>query len=299
MIIFLAFNYLSDTNQFYGRMHAYCQELSKGRTAKLWIQYMDMVELLRQFIRAERTGNWQLHLSTLQKMLPFFAASGHNLYAKSAHIYLTNMYDLPTTNNQLYQHFMKGLHVIRRSDRFWAGLSTDLVIEQSFMRSLKSVGGLTRGRGLTEIQRSIWTLSRPSTSELNAAMQKLCGTQFETSEQHKESTPSMQKRDEKDTVTVTDFLKERNPIKGGEQLRSISSGVISKDGNPDKAKEIGEAIVSKLPGLKVNEVTFRRKDTVHQLNDKVGMRIDGDHFSRCSSFFSTSCLCCKKNLRRT
>jgi len=89
------------------RMHVYCQQLSKGRTAKLWIQYMDMVELLRQFIRAERTGNWQLDLSTLQKILPISAAYGHNLYATSANIYLKNMYDLLTTNNHPYQHFMK------------------------------------------------------------------------------------------------------------------------------------------------------------------------------------------------
>ena len=34
--------------------------------------------------------------------------------------------------------FMSGLHVIRRSDRYWAGLSSDLVIEQEFMRAMKS-----------------------------------------------------------------------------------------------------------------------------------------------------------------
>ena len=38
-----------------------------------------------------------------------------------------------------------GLHTIRRSDRFWAGLLKDLIIEQVMMRSLKSRGGLTRG----------------------------------------------------------------------------------------------------------------------------------------------------------
>ena len=43
----------------------------------------------------------------------------------------------------------QGYHVVLRSDAFWAGLSTDLVIEQELMRSVKSVGGLTRGRGMT------------------------------------------------------------------------------------------------------------------------------------------------------
>ena len=41
----------------------------KSRTAKLWLQYMDYVEIMRQYIRAARTGDWNLHLFTLQKML--------------------------------------------------------------------------------------------------------------------------------------------------------------------------------------------------------------------------------------
>ena len=45
---------------------------------------------------------------------------------------------------------MSGLHVVRRSDRFWAGLSPDLVIQQALMHSLKTSGILTRGRGMTE-----------------------------------------------------------------------------------------------------------------------------------------------------
>ena len=109
-------------------------------------------------------------------MLPYFSASGHNLYAKSAHLYLSTMHKLPETHNQLYKHFMDGYHVVRRSDRYWAGLSTDLVIEQTLMRSLKSVGGLTRGSGMTDMQRAIWILSRPATSEVNEAMQMFCGT---------------------------------------------------------------------------------------------------------------------------
>jgi hypothetical protein len=40
--------------------------LKPYRTAKLWLQYMDMVDLLKTFIKAERTGNWNLHLETMK-----------------------------------------------------------------------------------------------------------------------------------------------------------------------------------------------------------------------------------------
>ena len=53
------------------------------------------------------------------------------------------MTELQKTNPEVYHHFTMGNHVVRRTEKFWAGLSTDLVIEQVLMRSIKSVGGMT------------------------------------------------------------------------------------------------------------------------------------------------------------
>ena len=129
------------------------------RTAQLWLQYMDMIDILRNFIKAERTGNWRLHLQCVQDMLPYFATSGHRLYAKSAYVYLQMMTALPETHPDVHKKFEEGFHVVRRSNRYWAGLSTDLIIEQVLMRSVKTHGGLTRGKGFTETQRLVWVLS--------------------------------------------------------------------------------------------------------------------------------------------
>ena len=52
--------------------------MQNQRTAVLWIQDMHMVDILRAFIRAERTGNWKLHLHAVHDMLPYFSAAGHN-----------------------------------------------------------------------------------------------------------------------------------------------------------------------------------------------------------------------------
>ena len=49
-----------------------------NRTANLWSQYMAMVDILKKFVRAERTGNFNLHLEAIKDMLPYFAAAGHN-----------------------------------------------------------------------------------------------------------------------------------------------------------------------------------------------------------------------------
>lgn len=70
---------------------------------------------------------------------------------------------LQKTYPKLYEYFIKWFHVVRRIDIYWAGLSTDLVIEQVLMQSLKSAGELTRCRGMTEIQIAVLVLSRPAT----------------------------------------------------------------------------------------------------------------------------------------
>lgn len=50
-----------------------------------------MVNILRKLRRAKWTGNWALHLEAISEMLPFMAASGHNLYKKLSRIYLQQM----------------------------------------------------------------------------------------------------------------------------------------------------------------------------------------------------------------
>ena len=64
-----------------------------------------MIDILLSFIKAERTGNWTLHLQALSDMLPYFAASGHNLYAKTVYLYLQFMSELESTHPSAYVHF--------------------------------------------------------------------------------------------------------------------------------------------------------------------------------------------------
>ena len=88
----------------------------RSPTARLWIQYVEYVETLKIFIRAERIGDWNLHLIAVGKMLNLFAATGHNNYAKSARLYLQLMMQLPSDHPWLYQCFIqKGYYTIHTS----------------------------------------------------------------------------------------------------------------------------------------------------------------------------------------
>ncbi len=65
--------------------------------------------------------------------------------------------------------------MVRRSNHYWAGLSTDLIIEQVLMRSRKTSGGLTIRTGMTETQRNVWLLSLSSHEHVDEVMQELFG----------------------------------------------------------------------------------------------------------------------------
>ena len=239
---------------------------------------MEMVDTLKLFIKAERTGNWMLHLKALHGMLLYFAATGHTLYTKSAYICWQQMQDLPNTHPQVNRSFLNGLHVMRRSDRFWAGLSTDLIIEQVLMRSVKTTGLPTRGRGRSETQCLVWLMSMPACAGINNSMQNLTGTNFLTSGQHKDTTNARPERNKQDTNTIIHYLSKRSPFDSESSLRNIATGVIADDRvNCDKSQAEEKKILDSLTGKNAHEYTFHKKDQVVSLACKTAVRLnDGD-----------------------
>lgn len=96
----------------------------RGSTAQLWVQYFRMVSVLKQFIEAERTGNWMLHLQSVRNMIPYFHASGHFNYAKASQLYLQDMEELnkKLTHDEYLQFVVQGYFTIRRSEKHWSGV---------------------------------------------------------------------------------------------------------------------------------------------------------------------------------
>ena len=100
-----------------------------------------------------------MHLQAVSNWLTVFAAAGHFKYLRSAHCYLQQMSNLEEEHPDVYRKFLDGFHVVRRSNQCCAGLSSDLVIEQMLMKSLKSTDGLT----------PLWDQEHSSKSRLNSA----------------------------------------------------------------------------------------------------------------------------------
>ena len=129
-------------------------------------------------------------------MLNLFAATGRINYPKSFRLYLHLTQELPTDHPWLYHCFTKqGFHTVCRSTRYWAGLRTDLIIEQVMMQSIKSRRGLTRGRGVTETVHLQWIYSMHKYAGVHDAMTTITNLKHQTSEQHVELETSRSKCD--------------------------------------------------------------------------------------------------------
>jgi hypothetical protein len=238
----------------------------RRRTARLWILYMRSVDLVKTFLLAERTGNWHLHLDTVSRMLPLFAASGHRNYAKSARLYVQEMQELENAYPWLYMQFTAGLHSIRRSDRVWAGLSCDLVIEQTMMRAGKSTGGLTRGRGMHEAVRTTWLSTLTDCASIHAALSHVTGTDHSERE-HEEVGVSRMKRDYDDWMHVRSYLSLHSPFRFADtdRLVNLASGMCSQSGdgiNCDTAEKVGLKILSEWDDKLYGTVKVCKADKV-------------------------------------
>ena len=79
---------------------------------------MSMVEILLDFIWAEREGNWNLHLEAFAAMLPWLTIFDYANYAKWGPVYLAEVKNLQNTAPEVYAEFMNENFVIKRSETF-------------------------------------------------------------------------------------------------------------------------------------------------------------------------------------
>lgn len=244
----------------------------KSRTAKFWLQFMYYVEVLLDFIRAERTSEWSLHLHSLHRMLNLFAATGHRNYAKSGRLYLQQMLQLDKTQPWLFDLFQnKGFHSIRRTDRYWAGLSTDLIIEQVMMRSIKSIGGLTHGRGMSDGVRMTWVKSLHRCAGVNSSLNILARLDSSIERtQHTEMGETRRQRDWYDLGKMIDFFKQHDPfdVSNG-QLRSLTSGITISNFTItcDDPENVGRLIMLSMDNVSYNDVSIKKHDQVKTFSD--------------------------------
>ena len=146
------------------------------------------------------------------------------------------------------------------------------------MRTLKTSGGVTRGGGLTEQQRLTWLLAMPATAEISRTVQELTGINYNSGEQNKDITNARKERDKKDTLRILSALENHNPFSADPHLRNIINGVHGDSSvNVDKAKEVGDKVLSSLIGESPLEYTLKKSGHAVTLATKSSIKIDNEN----------------------
>ena len=103
-----------------------------SKLAEHWITNLIIpVFLIMLYIRAEREGDFSLHLYACHRMIPYFFAASHWNYARDSIVYLRTMKNLP---NSLYDKFMRGEHIVRLQNGDFNGIWTDMGVESDYMK---------------------------------------------------------------------------------------------------------------------------------------------------------------------
>ena len=214
-------------------------------------------------------------------MLNLFAFAGRVNYAKSERLYLQRMNELPEGYPWLYDCFKeKGSHAIRRSERFWDGLWSDLVIGQVLMRSVKSHGGLSRGRGMNENARTIWIHSMHRLAGVHGVMSALTGQIHQTSDQYVEKRETRIERDQRDKTTLQNWFEDHSSFADTKELVSIANGIaasIESGVNCDNAEEIGANIQQSLDDVNYQMSKIKHSEKVKTMSSLLSaVKIDNE-----------------------
>lgn len=128
------------------------------------------------------------------------------------------------------------------------------------MRTMKTSGGLTQGRGITDSVITLWILGMVYLHNVCDEVEKFCGISLETTEQHVDMRNSRIIRDNADLKKLLNWFSQHKPFPKMDEIMSISTGVVGDDKiNCHLAQEIGTAGVSKIIGENFDSVKFKRK----------------------------------------
>ena len=199
-------------------------------TFAFWDDLLDMIQLLLNFIRAERDAMWMLHLATVAEMIPYFFIADHTNYARWASVYLADMNLLPTN---IQEEFMKGNHTVGRSTQPFSQVWSDMALEQSINCDSKSKGGViefTKKPGALDR----WFINAHERAAVKNQMLKMLDIHEEDAK-HKEMGKARKERDEEDVNRVLNCVTEigKSPFLTNEstndRILNILTGTVAPE----------------------------------------------------------------------
>ena len=197
-------------------------------TFLVWAIFLDACEILLHHIKAERSGDWALHLHATASMLPFLRAANRTHYSRWLPVYLLDMLDLPEV---VQEAFNDGQFSVRETGKPFNGIWSDMSVEKTIVKDAKSESGIQQPAESALVR---WAVTRQKIGEYARTLKERCGfsvgNMYNLSS-HSECDPGALKRDEEDAEKLINQVKTEtiNPFDVSQHpdgiLVQINSGV--------------------------------------------------------------------------
>jgi len=124
----------------------YVQRKTESPQFLYWCTCLELEILVFTFVRALRTGDFDLYVESMTKLTPWFFSLNHTNYARWMPIQVRDMCSLEVSHPQVAYEFRNGKFVMSKSQMPFSLISIDQGHEQN-NATMKNDGGII---GLTE-----------------------------------------------------------------------------------------------------------------------------------------------------
>lgn len=223
---------LFTTEGFQTALKQFASHRSENATFALWFGYMEMVSILLLYTRAQRDGDWNLHLASFKMMLPYFHQYAHLNYMKWGSIYYAEMQMLPP---EILSEFQAGNFVVKIGSSVFNQVDADQSQEWLNGTGKRSGGIVGITKDVTSLSR--WALSFNLRSDIAKDTKEMFGIDIGNATPHKECNMSRRREDTEAEQKVMSTLQSFGVFEGG-QNQTVSN-IATKD---QATQEITESL---------------------------------------------------------
>ena len=203
--------------------------VNNGKLSEFWISYLDMTEILLGLLHASREGNWELHLSSIRKMLPWCFAYDKINYARYLSSYLLEMSHLEEDHPDVVSYLRAGGFSVQiGNDNPFGRIPVDQTCEETVNKDTQTPGG-TKGFSLKPGAVNKYYLIAEYRSVFMRQLKDMLHLSTSKSK-HTDLQPSRIAKDEADVKSIVSMLDGSwiNPFLGSQQhLLCLSSGKLA------------------------------------------------------------------------
>lgn len=196
---------------------------SESELFSFWNNAIVMIGLAKNLVKADRTGDWLLHIDTVVKLQPLFHVLDRTNYARWLPVYVGDILQIKEDNPELFNAFMSGHFTIKNSDTPFSSIPVDQALECSINRSAKNVAGII-GSTAQKLYVTTWNLVYHEELDIKNFFRKLTSVDEDNYElYHHELSQSHTESSNLSVIKIITYInKYVNPFKAGNQiLRNI------------------------------------------------------------------------------